>query len=379
MLCATTGIAAVNLGDAVTVHSTLKFFDTASLEESFIQGHLQSRMRKLRASGVTRYGIDEVSMMPARVLTLLTQAVEELNTDAAVDMGHEPAIGITLIGDFLQLPPVREEYAFLSPEWPKYEAHMIKLTSTYRQADPDFIRALRAVRVGDPATAMDVLGPHIYPTIDTRFDGTTILSKNQQVDRFNKLRYQELQGEAVRFKNTITGKPLPEWEKNIPMWVDLKPGAKVMILANRYLELGGGESQLLYANGDTGTFVEGNVSKKTAYVELNRSKEIVPVGNNIRQNLVPTGAKGKKKDRYQVLGEIEYMPLRLAYASSVHKSQGLTLDQVQVDISDPFFTAPAMVYVALSRAKTLEGLRLVGNPQLLLKRCTVDPLVERWR
>jgi ATP-dependent DNA helicase PIF1 len=224
---------------------------------------------------------------------------------------------------------------------------------------------------------MDVLGPHIQPTIDTRFDGTTILSKNQQVDRFNKLRHQELPGDGVTFKNTITGTPLKEWEKHIPMYVTLKPGAKVMILANRYV--GDDDPQLIYANGDTGTFMEGNISKKVAYVELNRSKEVVPVGYNIRQNLVPTGAKGKKKERYTVLGEIEYMPLRLAYASSVHKSQGLTLDNVQVDISDPFFTAPAMVYVALSRARSLEGLRLVGNPQLLLKRCTVDPKVERWR
>jgi hypothetical protein len=379
LLCATTGIAAVNLGDAVTVHSTLKFFDTASLEENFVSGHLQARMRKLRASGITRYGIDEVSMMPARVLTTLTHAIEELNSDAAVDMGHEPQIGITLIGDFLQLPPVKEEYAFQSPEWPKYEAHMLKLSTTYRQTDPDFIRALRAVRLGQPEEAMDVLGPHIQPSLDMRFDGTTILSKNLQVDRFNKLRHQELAGDVLTYKNTITGKPLPEWEKNIPMFVGLKRGAKVMILANKYLDMGGGERLLLYANGDTGTFVDGDPRTKVAHVQLNRSGEVVPVTYNIRQNLLPTGAKGKKKDRYQVLGEVEYMPLRLAYASSVHKSQGLTLDQVQVDISDPFFAAPAMVYVALSRGRSLEGLRLVGNPALLLKRCTVDPLVERWR
>ena len=378
LLCATTGIAAVNLGDAVTIHSTLRYFDTASLEESFVSGHLQARMRKLRASGVTRYGIDEVSMLSAKALTVLTHAVEELNSDAAVGVGHEKQIGITLIGDFLQLPPVKEEYAFLSPEWPKYEAHMLKLSTTWRQADPDFIRALRAVRTGEAEQAMDVLGPHIQPTLDTKFDGTTILSKNLQVDRFNKLRHMELPGEPVRFKNTITGQPLKEWNKHIPMHVELKPGAKVMILANRYVE-DGDEKVMVYANGDTGTFLESNLSKSAAMVRLTRSGDVVPVLYNIRQNLKPTGAKGKKKDRYEVLGEISYMPLRLAYATSVHKSQGLTLDNVQVDISDPFFAAPAMVYVALSRARSLAGLRMVGNPALLLKRCTVDPLVERWR
>lgn len=384
MLCATTGIAAVNLGDAVTVHSTLRYSTTEVLEDSFINGHLHARMRKLRASGVTRYGIDEVSMMPARQLTLLTQAVEELNSDAAVGMGHEPPIGITLIGDFLQLPPVKEPYAFESPEWPKYEAHTLRLTDMYRQTDHDFIAALRAVRVGDALGALEYLRQYVVPTKELDFEGTTVLAKNQQVDRFNKLQHDSLPGTAVVFKNTITRNtqdPVPsEWQKHVPITVALKPGARVMILANKYLPtLGDDSMQLLYANGDTGTFVDGDPGKKTAKVQLFRTGEIVTVAYHVKQNLRPTGAKGKKKDRYEVLAELDYMPLRLAYCTSVHKSQGLTLDLVQVDISDPFFSQPAMTYVALSRARSLEGLRLVGNPELLKKRCTVDPKVERWR
>lgn len=380
LLCATTGIAAVNLGDAVTVHATLRYSTTDVLEEMFVNGFLQGRMRKLRAAGVTRYGIDEVSMLGARALTILTHAVEELNNDAAVGMGHEPAVGITLIGDFLQLPPVKEDYAFESPEWHKYERFTRKLEGTHRQHDADFIAALRAVRVGDAKSALDVLRPFIYPTTDRSYPGVTILGKNIQVDRYNKLQHMSLPGDVLRFKNITTGKPLPEWEKNIPMFIELKRGARVMILANKYSELPGSEDrELVYANGDCGIFVDGNPGAKWAKVQLERTGQIVLVTYNIRQNLKPTGAKGKKKDAYEVLGELDYMPLRLAYCTSVHKSQGLTLDHVQVDISDPFFAAPAMTYVALSRARSIEGLRLVGNPDLLLKRCTVDPKVERWR
>lgn len=377
LICATTGIAAVNLGDAVTLNATLKYFDTASLEESFIAGWLQGRMRRLRGSGVTRYLIDECSMLDARQLDLLVDAIEELNSDAAVDMGHEPAVGLTLIGDFLQLPPVKAKYCFDSARWDRFEPHIVVLTEVRRQADPHFIAALRAVRVGDAAAALPLLASRILPVVDSQFEGTTILAKNAQVDRFNRLRHESLRGSLTRFTAKITGEPLKEWERNIPLAVGLKQGALVMILANRYDGIGDTQA-LLYANGDLGTFVDGDDAKGTAQVQLQRTGEIVTVVKNVRQNLKPTGAKGKKKDRYQVLGEISYMPLRLAYASTVHKSQGLTLDQVQVDVGDPFFRSPAMVYVALSRARSLEGLRIIGNGELLRARCTVAEEVRRW-
>jgi len=78
------------------------------------------------------------------------------------------------------------------------------------------------------------------------------------------------------------------------------------------------------------------------------------------------------------MGQIEYAPLRLAYASTVHKSQSLTLDRVQVDYRDHFFSSPGMLYVALSRCRTLEGLRLVGQQGTFASRCTVDERVRGW-
>jgi hypothetical protein len=83
------------------------------------------------------------------------------------------------------------------------------------------------------------------------------------------------------------------------------------------------------------------------------------------------------KKRY-VEGQCEFYPVRLAYASTVHKSQGLSLDRCQIDIRDHFFGQPAMLYVALSRCRTLEGLRIVGQLERFVTQCKTDPRVSRW-
>jgi ATP-dependent exoDNAse (exonuclease V) alpha subunit len=83
------------------------------------------------------------------------------------------------------------------------------------------------------------------------------------------------------------------------------------------------------------------------------------------------------KRRY-VEGQVEMWPVRLAYASTIHKSQGLSLDRAQVDIRDHFFASPAMAYVALSRCRTLAGLRIVGQRERFVKNCNVDVRVRPW-
>jgi ATP-dependent exoDNAse (exonuclease V) alpha subunit len=79
-----------------------------------------------------------------------------------------------------------------------------------------------------------------------------------------------------------------------------------------------------------------------------------------------------------VEGQVEMWPVRLAYASTVHKSQGLSLDKLQVDVRDHFFSQPAMIYVALSRCRTLEGLRVVGQRERFIKQCTIDERVRPY-
>ena len=131
---------------------------------------------------------------------------------------------------------------------------------------------------------------------------------------------------------------------------------------------------MIYANGDLGTYL-GQVGS-AARVQLLRGEEVqvVPV---VRQKTKPTNRGAKPKDE-DVLGSITYMPLRVAYATTCHKSQGLSLDNVQVMFQSRFWAQPSMLYVAMSRARTPEGLRLVGSVKQFEKRITVDPKVRPW-
>jgi len=398
VLCATTGIAAVNLGDAVTVNSLLGYFDLASLRENYLHNFLQMRLRKLRTGGVTRLILDEVSMLEAEALTLLVRALEEVNAESAVLMGDEPEMGLTLVGDFLQLPPIgakltdadgkpqrrieKAKYAFEAPEWAEHFApNTVRLTKIHRQADPGFVQALQALRRASDFHALEALRPCLTRQTDPNFSGTTIYAKNAEVDRHNQLKLRALETTPIIYTATRTGKERPEW-KNIPPTLVLKPGALVMVLSNFYDNVEG-DRELIAANGDLAEYI-GVASQyetkdrpqATALVRLKRNDRLVTIPKVEDEFKKPTG---DKKRPWEVVGTITYMPLRLAYATTVHKSQGLSLDNVQLSIADPFWAAPAMLYVGVSRARTLAGLRIVGTMEQLRAKTTFDPRVEDWR
>lgn len=106
----------------------------------------------------------------------------------------------------------------------------------------------------------------------------------------------------------------------------------------------------------------------------------IPLDSAWRKELRALGQDEKISEdgKWEIAGWISYLPLRVAYASTVHKSQGLSLDRVQVNIRDAFFKTPSMLYVALSRARTKEGLRLVGSAVAFVERCTTDPRLKAW-
>jgi len=170
----------------------------------------------------------------------------------------------------------------------------------------------------------------------------------------------------------------------------LKDGALVMLLAN-FRETPGGP--ICYANGDLGTVVKHDGRK--LYVRIHRTDRVFEIEwkqaynrelvadlkekKRLQEDPPPgLGRLDPEDQNFKIIGQIDYLPVRLAYATSVHKSQGLSLDAVQIDVSDGFFLAPSMLYVALSRARTPEGLRLVGHAGLLPQRCVVSPKVLAW-
>ncbi len=393
LLTASTGIAAINLG-TVTLNSTLRFFDTASLRDAYLNGALVRRLREIRELH-RRLVIDEISMVDGDQLGILVRAALECNS--FLSPKHAPPLGLALVGDFCQLPPVKARWCFESDEWHRFESATTRLTKVWRQTQAEFLNALNFARRGDGATASDILsseGLEWHSALDIAFDGTTIVSKNDQVSRYNGMALERLPGKTLEVQSRRWGKQRSEWGQNrrtgewgIPPKATFKIGALVMLLANSYDE----DRNMVYANGDTGHIV--SYDGYTVGVELLRNGEVVDVGR-IRRDVSatekPTGVSDvghgewmarphwQPNNKRYVEGQVEYYPMRLAYASSVHKSQGLSLDKIQVDIRDSFFGQPAMAYVALSRCRTLEGLRIVGQRERFVKNCNIDERVRPW-
>lgn len=424
ILCSTTGISAINLG-ATTLNSVIRYFDTDSLRDLFNSGRLTSTLHRLGRT-TKRLVIDEVSMMDARQLDYIYQAM--LQANEYVDMQGAP-MGIVLTGDFAQLPPIKAPWAFEAECWENFERNTTTLTKMWRQDNPQFLEALNAARSGRGKACVDLLkeiGVKFIPQQEGRFKGTTIMSKNDQVDNFNFSALMDVKGEAYGLKTQTWGDQAGEW-KNIPEMLKLKDGAYVMILSN---DQSGGFS---YANGDTG-YIQSKDIDGTLWIKLVRNEMTVPIRPIVRhkatkgedaeksfrknfpaeyaaammekdnpdpfqydkldhifcdQQSCGISAGGLRTGRWGIpsyncspgsfnIGAIKYYPLRLAYATTVHKSQGLTLDTCQIDCRDQFFGQPSMAYVSLSRCRTAEGLVIVGNPDKLIERIRCEPKVRRW-
>lgn len=341
-------------------------------------------------------------MMDGDQLGFLKRAIDEVNghdyqLDAAGDVDDDlPELGLTVVGDFAQLPPVNAPFAFESPEWKEFAAHTITLIQVRRQADADFIATLRAARRGDGRAVRDFFAGKLSRVTDDAFQGSTLFAKNDAVDRYNWIRMGKLTGSEILFTNLREGEQRSEWGNpkkpsstwGIPPRLVLKPGALVMVLANKRTELGRGFE---YVNGDLGIVEDANIAENTCYVKLHRTGTIVPVQYVRREKKAPCDSARRRELRalglehtisddgkWEITGWVSYMPLRVAYGSTVHKSQGLSLDSVQINISDPFFKTPGMTYVSLSRCRTAEGLRIVGTEAALIERCTVNPKLKGY-
>jgi hypothetical protein len=269
-------------------------------------------------------------------------------------------------------------------------------------------------------------GVEFRDSLDDHFDGTTLFGTNKEAQRFNALRLRELQGEAFVLNSWRWGiedvrkRPPREW-KLVPDQLPLKVGAYVMVLVNdlpKFRYVNGSCGYITKFNSENGTVrvklaSGGRVGDEFSFPRICRPVERNHPPEDIKLELLEAGraAKGREDatanearaavmhkyawalqngkprpttvhfDRQRekwVHGALYYTPLRPAWATTVHKSQGLTLDRVQLDCRAWFFGKPAMAYVALSRCKTPEGLVVVGSPEMLAKKVKVDPRVMEW-
>ena len=356
MMVATTGIAAVNLGTQ-TLASLLKFYDTASMARHAHTGKLQRVLGGLVDTGVlgSHLCIDEASMLEAAQLDLLHAAVNYVCPD----------VSIVLTGDFAQLPPVSGEFAFKAACWPEFERNITRLTENFRQeGDVQFLRACNLIRKGNTegVVALMVAGASFERNVDTAFGGMTLFPTNDEADRMNGMRFARLAGAPQIYVTTRKGKQAMDWT-DIPDATMLKVGTRVMITANE-------PATLAYANGDLGTIV--SLRGEEIDVALDRHVSLVTVGKVTRRNFDYRGHAAK------YLGEITYLPVKLGYALTIHKAQGLTLGSVQVVTNHWFAGSPALMYVAISRARRARDVRIVGTPADLATKIKAHPDAERW-
>jgi ATP-dependent exoDNAse (exonuclease V) alpha subunit len=377
-LCATTGIAAVNLGSK-TLHSTLKFFDVKSLENAWREGLLHMNLRKVRAH-YDILGIDEASMLGAEMLDFIVNAIDDINND---NTGKE--LGLWLFGDLCQLPPINMKYIFHSDYWERFEQNTVRLTKVWRQDNKEFMDAINLIRANKGIAAMQLMqkcGVKFTSAVDDKFEGTTLIPNNNDVDSYNDKRLQDVPGNLIRNVNIPKGVKDNSWDKLIPTELRTKIGAYVMILSNDIQEW-------RYVNGDCGYIRAYDPIEEIFDIELKRTGDTVKIRRIKRENF-----SSKEPEKWQstptfqpyhdhqsgdwVIGVINYHPIRLAYASTIHKSQGLSLDMVQIDSRPKFFSYGSMGYVSISRARTPEGLVLVGDPVNIGRKISMNKEVMRY-
>lgn len=383
---ATTGIAAVNCGGR-TIHSLLRYFNTESLKKAYNFGRLHARLRMIRFRKRI-LGIEEVSMLDARQLDIIATAIDDINLDE--DKPHD--LGLHLVGDFCQLPPVNADFAFKARCWNSlFAPNIIKLEKIWRQDNIDFIEAINFMRAGKGQQAVELLkicGVRFESKLNNEFDGTTLIPTNSQVDIYNAKKLAAIDSPMIRISPIRRGSQLKEWDRNsrgewgIPFEQRFKLNAYVMILRND-------SKNFTYVNGDCG-WIRGFDSVTNIFkVELVRTKSIVEIGFVKESNLQDEQPSENDfnsmfyphldpvTDQW-VVGTISWIPLRLAYASTIHKAQGLSLDKVQIDSRPNFYAYPSMSYVAVSRARTPEGLVIVGSEYDFAMKVKTSNEVKKW-
>jgi ATP-dependent DNA helicase PIF1 len=364
-VCATTGVAALNLRDKL--HAMFgEHVDTSTIYRwagiglgpkpgqpfdeylSYMRGRgfsWQGACRRIR--GTRTLIIDEVSMLPGRVLEFVDYVCRAVREDVR-PFG---SIQVIAVGDFLQLPPVAKtglyDWAFQSPCWAAMDFSSVSLRTVHRQDDPDFISILNQFREGTVTKA----GAGILKRRVAMFPSSRILrlfTHNTQVDKWNAYQLGALDSSEYTFDAQGEGPAAEvEWlQKNLvtPTRLTIKQGARVMVTAN--LRDASQQDALLAANGDIGTVMGWSHLVGVIRVRLDNGREIDVEPHEWEYD--PT-AEGDT-------GVFRQFPLRLAWACTIHKSQGLTLDSALVDIRAA--REPGQAYVAISRVKSLAGLHL---------------------
>lgn len=345
-----TGIAAINV-NGVTIHSWSGIGINSTVTPALIKKIMNNRFKYESIMSAKVLIIDEISMLHAIQFNMVDQVLRTLRNNDLPFGGLQ----IICVGDHNQLPPVdkegrasKDKFCFMTPAWVKADFKVCYLTEVHRQSAGQFVDILNAIRTQTITTNQIQV---LKNTINNDLSDTPLhlYTHNVDVEMLNVMQLEQLEGDKViNVASEMGDKYLLEQIKanaRAPERLELKLNAKVMFVRN--------DVDGRYVNGTQGTVksfikIEG---RQVPIVMTLDGHEIVahPVKWTIENN------HGKPLAIYS------QVPLRLAYAITVHSSQGMTLQEAEIDLTKTF--EPGQGYVALSRLKTIEGLRLIGVNQ----------------
>lgn len=357
---ASTGVAATHIKGR-TIHSWSGIGVKDVLTKRDLTGIRKNKTFKKQFEKTKVLIIDEISMLHKKQISAIDEVLRYC-TDSLEPFG---GMQVVLCGDFFQLPPIgqygersSDKFAFMSHAWLNLQLNICYLTKQYRQSDNRLHQILDEIRTGNvSAQSKEWLKESSATTFDAAIVPTKLYTHNEDVDFINNNHLAELPGKTRYFKAKTSGeKPLVETLKKTvltPNKLAMRIGAKVMFVKN---------------NTDKG-YINGTLGEVIEYSELG-----FPVVQTIdkKKIIANTEEWSFEDEKGRVLASYRQIPLRLAWAITVHKSQGMTLDAAELDLSKTFERGQG--YVALSRLRDIEHLRLLGFNAIALE---VDGLAKK--